>query len=88
MFIVVNTTINRFVVGYARSGTMKWKNASLDEHPEHLKVVLVSVEGVYYITIYDSHTNIYRFKDEPESFFSPEEHLIYWTEFVSPTDED
>jgi hypothetical protein len=63
---------------------MTWNNASLDEPPQEGQLVLMSVDGIYYVGKYDSKKNVYRLKEEPDNYFTPDEHLIYWTEFTNP----
>jgi hypothetical protein len=60
--------------------TMNWNNAQKDKLPLHEQEVLVSVDGIYYITTYDSSQKIFRLKESPETFFTPEEKVIYWTD--------
>jgi hypothetical protein len=58
---------------------MKWKNAQKDNPPDNMQKVLISVKGVYYITIYDAGKNVFLLQDQPDKYFDPENELIYWT---------
>jgi hypothetical protein len=60
---------------------LNWNNALLDIKPAHEQMVVVSVDGIYYLTWYDANNGLFRLKDQPEAFFSPDKHLIYWIEF-------
>ena len=56
-----------------------WKNTALDNFPEHEQNVLISVEGVYYMTIYDANQKVFRLTDDLNSTFDPAEfQSIYW----------
>jgi hypothetical protein len=48
---------------------MNWKNVHRDQLPEHDEEVLLSMKGVYYLTTFDGNQNVFRLKEEPESFF-------------------
>lgn len=63
---------------------MKWSNAQKDELPADGQVVLASVNGVYYVTRYEKAYNVFRLRDDPESGFSADDYLIYWTPFSDP----
>jgi hypothetical protein len=63
---------------------MYWKNANLDLPPGHKQLVLVSVDGVYYLTWYDERQKIYRQKENDSGFFSPSEQQIDWIEYDIP----
>jgi hypothetical protein len=61
---------------------MKWNNAQRDELPGDQEQVLISVNGVYYIAVYDATERKFRLRDEWESSFAADDYLIYWTEFT------
>jgi hypothetical protein len=61
---------------------MKWYNAQRDELPSDGQQVLVSVNGVYYITVFDEKEKKFRLRDQQQTFFHADEYLIYWTEFT------
>lgn len=61
---------------------MKWNNAQRDELPANDQLVLISVNGVYYIAAFDKEGRKFRLRDDPETFFSYDDYLIYWTEFT------
>jgi hypothetical protein len=65
---------------------MKWKNALLDKPPQSGQTVLISVDGVYYITDYDLQKSVYRLRKKPDIFFDPKKYKIYWTELTNPKD--
>jgi len=60
---------------------VKWKNASKDMLPWDKQQVLVSVKGVYYITVYHTGKNRFELRDDPANYFAPDSDTIYWTEF-------
>jgi hypothetical protein len=63
---------------------MQWYNAQRDTLPEDGQTVLISVNGVYYIALFDKVGNSFALKDRPELRFNADEYLIYWTDFVDP----
>jgi hypothetical protein len=65
---------------------MRWNNAERDDLPAHNEEVLICVNGVYYITIYNSIENNFYLKEEPDTFFTIGKQSIYWTQFESPSD--
>jgi hypothetical protein len=62
------------------SGTMKWRNALLDELPEHMQVVLISYLGIYYRTVFDADRRCFVFEEDPQQFLEIKEKPIYWIE--------
>jgi hypothetical protein len=65
---------------------MNWKNVSRDKSPDDGQQVLLSVDGVYYLTIYHKPSNTYQLKDQAGQFFSPgESPAMYWLEIEDPT---
>jgi hypothetical protein len=67
---------------------MKWKNTLKDKPPEHNQEVLISVDGVYYIAIYDDKEKVFRVQYKKLLIFPANNHLIYWTEFYDPQSVD
>ena len=65
---------------------MKWYNAEKDELPSHNEEVLISVNGVYYITVYNRTEDHFYLKEQPDTFFSVGHVPIYWTQFENPTE--
>lgn len=65
---------------------MRWYNAQRDELPKDEQILLVSVNGIYYITVYDAKEKLFRLKDQIGIYFRPEDDLIYWTEFIDPNE--
>jgi hypothetical protein len=64
---------------------MEWKNVHRDSPPGHGQEILLSVDGIYYITQYDSEKNVYRLRDEPLSYFSPADRSsMYWLMIDEP----
>jgi hypothetical protein len=64
---------------------MKWKNARNDGPPRDKEQVLISVEGVYYIAVYDAQDRSFKVYDHLESFrFHIDKQAIYWTVFTDP----
>lgn len=64
---------------------MNWKNAQIDDPPEDGEEVLVSVDGIYYLTRYDASEGVYRLKDALGQYFSPSESTqMYWLELNGP----
>jgi hypothetical protein len=63
---------------------IKWLNAAKDGRPVHMQQVLVCVNGVYHVTLYDEQHKKFRLMENPRSFFSPENQVIYWTEVIDP----
>jgi hypothetical protein len=58
---------------------MKWNNALRDAPPVHNQEVLISVEGVYYVTTYDAGKNWYVLRDDKRQHFEPSErNVFYW----------
>jgi hypothetical protein len=58
----------------------KWKDASHNELPAHNQEVLICVDKVYYIGIYDAPKQIFRVDELLETFFRISERKVYWTE--------
>jgi hypothetical protein len=58
---------------------MRWYNADMDSLPLNGSEVLASVNGVYYLAIYDENIRAFRLKDQPEEYFAIGEQLIYWS---------
>jgi hypothetical protein len=57
---------------------MIWHNAQKDAPPANNQVVLVSVDGVYYITVYDVDRDVYVLRDDKKQYFDPAEQPFYW----------
>jgi hypothetical protein len=65
---------------------MNWKNANRDPLPTHEQNVLVAIDGVYYITIFDLNHNVFRLAEDLKSCFGiRDEEPIYWLEIDSPS---
>jgi hypothetical protein len=61
---------------------MKWKNVHRDRPPGDGQLILLSVNGVYYLTYYDAEKELFRLKEEPDSFFTKDERFsMYWLAF-------
>jgi hypothetical protein len=64
---------------------MEWFNASIDEHPKHGQEVLISVDGIYYMAIYDGMLKQFKTRDaDSKVISSPRNSIIYWTPLDSP----
>jgi hypothetical protein len=64
---------------------MNWKNVQRDAPPEHDQLVLLSVDGIYYITRYDSGDRKFRLHGEIETHFVPVDGMsMYWIEIDEP----
>jgi hypothetical protein len=59
---------------------MKWKNAKKDDLPPVGKEVLISVDGVYYIAVYQDTDEAFRVRNREWLKFLLADHLIYWAE--------
>jgi hypothetical protein len=66
---------------------MKWRSVQRDEPPADGQEVLLSAEGVYYCTRFDAAKQIFRLRDQPDSYFAvADNHNYYWVEIDSPPD--
>ena len=63
---------------------MKWCNAQLDELPDDGDTVLASVNGIYYLAIFNEASRKFLSREDPDKGFSAEDYLIYWTPFTDP----
>jgi hypothetical protein len=64
---------------------MRWFNAQKDKLPDDGQQVLISVNGVYYICIFNAGERFFAIEDQArETTFNIDDYLIYWTEFVDP----
>jgi hypothetical protein len=57
---------------------MKWNNANVDNLPSHGQEVLICVDGVYYIAVYDTPNNSFMLNNRSRQVYNPKEVLIYW----------
>lgn len=62
---------------------MNWKNASKDGLPANSQEVLISVNGINYVAIYNSTGNNFKIKHK-EGVFLINENDIYWAEISVP----
>jgi hypothetical protein len=61
---------------------MHWNNSQVDGLPKDREEILISVDGVYYIAMYDEEKKLFRVENEQkETFFRVNEQVIYWTEY-------
>jgi hypothetical protein len=68
--------------------SMKWKNANLDELPAHEQNVLIAVDGIYYLTIFDANSKVFRLAGDLKSTFEIlETQPIYWLPIDVPPQE-
>lgn len=61
-----------------------WKNTLNDELPSDKQDLIVSVDGVYYMAVYDAAGQRFTLKYEIGAFFSVENTSIYWKELTPP----
>ena len=60
---------------------MKWKSPGRESLPEDKQEVLISVEGVYYVAVFDAVKTLFRVEEElKETVFRPEDQRIFWSE--------
>jgi hypothetical protein len=60
---------------------LKWKNVHRDDPPQDGQLVILSVNGICYLTEYDSGHGVYRLRDDRQQIFSPADSVImYWLE--------
>jgi hypothetical protein len=57
---------------------IKWYNTQKDELPLHGQEVLIEVNGVNYICVYDRAKKIFRTNELLETFFKVNENQILW----------
>jgi hypothetical protein len=80
-----NFFLNQITNANPLPGGLKWKNVHIDRLPLDGQEVLLTVEGVYYMTRYDAAKEVFRLKDEPHSYFSvADKQLMYWLEMGEP----
>jgi hypothetical protein len=65
------------------SGTMKWYNSLVDEPPLHMQEVVISVDGIYYLAIYNAQSKRFDLRDEARGL-EGSSNLIYWTHASVP----
>jgi hypothetical protein len=63
---------------------MKWYNALVDQSPKHHQQVLVSVDGIYYMAVYDEEKNYFVSDDEDQNILNSKSGVIYWTHLMVP----
>jgi hypothetical protein len=64
---------------------MKWKNAHRDVPPKDGQTVLLSVEGIYYVTCYNASRRLFHLHQDPHEYFSCDAHtMLYWIEIDDP----
>jgi hypothetical protein len=60
---------------------MQWKSTRNGELPVNGQQVIVAVDGVNYVAVYDGGKKIFRVDGEPiETFFRISDHEINWAE--------
>ncbi len=62
---------------------MNWKNARKDGLPNDNQEVLISVNGINYVAIYNTKENSFKIKHK-EGIFAISENDIYWAEISVP----
>ncbi len=67
---------------------MKWKNTDSDFLPGHGTRVLISVEGIYHIAIYNNKQRLFEVEDGGPAFSSDMQgSTVYWTDIHEPHSE-
>jgi hypothetical protein len=63
---------------------MYWKNSIADGTPVESRQVLISVNGVYYLSTYDNPTRCFvvPLSSRENLVFCPEDVTVYWTDFL------
>ena len=59
---------------------MNWNNASIDPPPQNRQDIIICVNGVYHLAVYEAEKDLYRLSSDGETAFDPKESLIYWME--------
>jgi|GEM_PF-3048367 len=64
---------------------MGWKNSTIDELPQHGEEVLISVNGVNYIAVYNAAKMGFEVR-QTKNLFSIEnkDPIIYWKKITTP----
>ena len=61
---------------------MNWKSTQNNELPPPGKEVVISVNGVNYISVFQADKNLFKVEGEMmDTSFRVEDHVIYWSEF-------
>jgi hypothetical protein len=63
---------------------LKWKNVHRDGLPLDGQQVLLSADGVYHCTTFDAARQIFRLRDEPDSFFAVADNAVYHWVGIDP----
>lgn len=65
---------------------MKWNNALRDTLPSHKEEVIISVDGVNYISVFCANNQSFNVEDGlKETSYKPGEYIIYWTRVKNQT---
>lgn len=67
-----------FVVVSPDRNVMRWYNFEKDPPPKDGQPVLVSVNGIYHVTVYDISGQYFVGRTNPEIIFRKEDSPIYW----------
>jgi hypothetical protein len=62
---------------------MNWKNSSKDELPDHAQEILVCINGVYFIAVYNSGEKTFEDTMSQTCFWVSHDNPIYWSELVN-----
>jgi hypothetical protein len=57
---------------------MNWNNASLDEPPQDGQDVIICVDGIYHLAVYQAESGTYKLSADQGTVVDPRESLIYW----------
>jgi hypothetical protein len=67
---------------------MKWKNTDSNFLPGHGMRVLISVEGIYHIAVYNNEQRLFEVEDGQLAFSSDVAGgAVYWTDIHEPNSE-
>jgi hypothetical protein len=50
----------------------------MDKPPQNGQDIIICVNGIYYLAVYDAGSDTYKLSYEPGTVFDPRESLIYW----------
>ena len=64
---------------------MGWKNSTIDELPQHGEEVLISVNGVNYIAVYNAAQMGFEVRQTKKLFLvENKDPIIYWKKITTP----
>jgi hypothetical protein len=63
---------------------MKWNSTQRDKLPKDAQEVLISVEGINYVAVYNKEKDIFTVTIPKKITYKASDSLIYWTEYSRP----